>query len=158
MRAPRSLLLILGGTALVVGAVLAFAPYSQSIDLASFFPDGRSRLMSQEAYDAIKAARIPCERPITGAWSSSDRDGGWFNYAPNSSVTFSPGDHPLECTSSARWRLGGGVVSMLGGIAALVLWTRQSRLGREPADDVSASSPPLGEGSPDPTPDDPSPS
>jgi hypothetical protein len=146
MRAPRSLLLILGGTALVVGAVLAFASYS--VPLTDLIPE----LPGVKLGKRLDVPEVPCERPIVGAWSSGGSDGGWFNYAPNSSVTFSPGAHPPACVTSARWRLAGGIVLLVFGAGALVLWTRQSRLG------VSASSPPPGEGSSDPTPGDPSPS
>src|SRR4051794_8108275 len=91
MRAPRSLLLILGGTALVVGAVLAFATYSAPLgDLMS--PALDSKLMSRQMRARFAAIDVPCERPVTAAFDRGGTDGGWFNYAPPDSVTFSPGN------------------------------------------------------------------
>jgi hypothetical protein len=109
MRAPRSLLLILGGTALVAGAVLAFATYS----------DGA----------------IPCERPVDGAFHRGGRPGLQIDL--DRGVT-----DVVPCPTSARWRLGGGVVLMVVGAVALVVWSRQSRLGREPDAPPAGGSPP----------------
>ena len=109
MRAPRSLLLLIGGTALVVGAVLAFATYSTS---------PRSLVNGSP----LPSSGVPCERPVQGAFASQPT-GQWTNWVGRA-----------PCPLQARWRLGGGVVLTLGGVVALVIWTRQSRLGRESAD------------------------
>jgi hypothetical protein len=148
MRAPRSLLLLLGGTALVVGAALALGHYSVPLgDLMS--PRVRGELRSAGMRSNFANARVPCARPISGAFQDLFDDqgesGGWFNYAPNSRVTFSPAGKVKDrvpCTTSARWRLGGGLALVLAGAAALVVWTRQSLLGREADHDVTPSDPP----------------
>jgi hypothetical protein len=150
--------LILGGTALVAGAVLAFAPYSvPARDLV-----GPSHLLSRR----LETVPVHCDRPISGAFFGLR--GEWINYATTDSRA-STGTSLLTrvpCPTSARWRLGGGAMLAIGGVAALVIWTRQSRLGGDDGDgvgddgddEVGGAGPPSGAGSPDPSPGGPSPS
>jgi predicted RNase H-like HicB family nuclease len=64
---------------------------------------------------------IPCRPPVRSAFEHRPKDGGWFGYAPNTSIVYAPG----YCADEARRRLGAALSLVLAGAGLLVFDRRR---------------------------------
>ena len=69
------------------------------------------------------AASVRCAPPVFDLLGIGTDDGGWFNYAPNSGIVFTPSR--VQCRPAAWWRTGFGALLIAAG-SALLLWSRRS--------------------------------
>jgi hypothetical protein len=86
------------------GLMLAVLPFSQQIDIPIDRGDGEIIPTS---------ASHRCATPLANAFRPAPppADGGWFAYAPNTGLVFSPG----QCVEPSRRRLGVGAAALVVG-------------------------------------------
>jgi hypothetical protein len=127
----RSLLTVVAVLAVVAGVALAVVPFRAHLGfepMTDLLPGASStpnaKLMSNDLghFGHSTKVTVACGVPTNIALRSDDvGENGWFNYAPNSGVVFSPGGPPpFLCRAPAQRRILVGAGLFLTGLVVLV--------------------------------------
>jgi hypothetical protein len=109
-------LLLVGIALAIIGVVAMALPFAR--------PEPRPDPRRTTASGAYVTLGSRCKAPIISAWHR-DSDGGWFGYAPLTSV---PSEVVIaSCKPPARRRLAGGVLFVACGAAVGIVAIRRSR-------------------------------
>jgi len=119
----RPLLATLAVLAVVAGVALAVVPFHAHLGfepMTDLLPGASSTPNAN--FGQSTTVTVACGVPTNIAFRSNDVGGnGWFNYAPNSGVVFSPGGPPpVICRAPAQRRILVGAGLFLAGLAVLV--------------------------------------
>ena len=107
----RRLLAFVGTFVLAAGLIVALTPFDASISLPS--TDG-----------GVVRGTSHCGTPIRETFRSESNGGGWFAYAPGTSVIATDG---FGCRDEARWHVALGTTSALLGAAIVLTSSRRRR-------------------------------
>lgn len=123
--ATLAVLAVVAGVALAVvpfHAHLGFEPMTDLLPGASSTPNAKFLSNDLRHFGQSTTVTVACGVPTNIAFRSNDVGGnGWFNYAPNSGVVFSPGGPPpVICRAPAQRRILVGAGLFLAGLAVLV--------------------------------------